>query len=346
MNSLKPVTIIGGGLAGLTLGIGLRQRGVPTTVWEAGRYPRHRVCGEFISGPGQATLARLGLLSGLPAAGVGVAKTIAIYGPQTIIPCRPLLQSALSISRYTLDHWLAQEFQRLGGQLRVGERWTGTYAPGIVRANGRRPEPTTQGWRWFGLKVHAQNIVMNADLELHLVPAGYVGLCRLANGDVNICGLFRTAEAVPNLAHRWEQWLSGPPDSQLQARLASAHWLPNSFCTVAGLGLQARRAVDLSELCIGDALTMTPPVTGNGMSMAFESAELALDPLTKYSRGEMTWVLAQLTLARACDRQFESRLRWAAWLQWALFQPTTRRVLLLLASRTDWLQRTLFSRTR
>ena len=29
MAALKPITIVGGGLAGLTLGIGLRQRGVP-----------------------------------------------------------------------------------------------------------------------------------------------------------------------------------------------------------------------------------------------------------------------------------------------------------------------------
>jgi len=52
MPSCKPITIVGGGLAGLTLGIGLRQRGVPVTIWEAGKYPRHRVCGEFISGNG------------------------------------------------------------------------------------------------------------------------------------------------------------------------------------------------------------------------------------------------------------------------------------------------------
>ena len=60
MPALKPITIVGGGLAGLTLGIGLRQQGIPVTVWEAGHYPRHRVCGEFISGRGQDVLARLG----------------------------------------------------------------------------------------------------------------------------------------------------------------------------------------------------------------------------------------------------------------------------------------------
>ena len=61
MASSLPITIVGGGLAGLTLGIGLRQRQIPVAVWEAGNYPRHRVCGEFISGRGQQTLERLRL---------------------------------------------------------------------------------------------------------------------------------------------------------------------------------------------------------------------------------------------------------------------------------------------
>src|SRR5580693_8216081 len=60
MSPRKPITIVGGGLAGLALGIGLRQRDVPATIWEAGHYPRHRVCGEFISGHGQAVLVPWG----------------------------------------------------------------------------------------------------------------------------------------------------------------------------------------------------------------------------------------------------------------------------------------------
>ena len=56
MAVMKSIAIVGGGLAGLTLGIGLRQRGVPAALWEAGRYPRHRVCGEFICGRGHGGL--------------------------------------------------------------------------------------------------------------------------------------------------------------------------------------------------------------------------------------------------------------------------------------------------
>src|SRR6185295_4061959 len=112
----KIVTIVGGGLAGLTLGIGLRQRGVPVTVWEAGRYPRHRVCGEFISGQGQETLARLGLRELLVQAGARPARTAAFSAPKVESPPRQLPQPALCLSRYTMDALLADEFQKLGGE--------------------------------------------------------------------------------------------------------------------------------------------------------------------------------------------------------------------------------------
>ena len=59
---VKPITIVGGGLAGLALGVALRRNDVPVSVIEAGHYPRHRVCGEFISGEGLRVLDGLAVL--------------------------------------------------------------------------------------------------------------------------------------------------------------------------------------------------------------------------------------------------------------------------------------------
>ena len=43
------VLISGGGIAGLVLANALQQEGLKVVVLEASEYPRHRVCGEFIS---------------------------------------------------------------------------------------------------------------------------------------------------------------------------------------------------------------------------------------------------------------------------------------------------------
>ena len=342
----KPIIIVGGGLSGLTLGIGLRQRGVPVIVYEAGHYPRHRVCGEFISGSGQRSLARLGLLDDLNKIGACSAVYAAFFNGKTKIAARQLPEPAVCLSRFVLDEWLAHKFQQLGGELHSGVRWNDTFLPGIVRASGRRMEPVTNGWRLFGLKVHARGVSMDADLEMHFVPAGYVGLCRLTGGDVNICGLFRSETTVPNLAQRWRDWLSGPVGSTLHSRLMTAQYEEASFSSVAGLCLRPQRAVERKECCVGDALTMIPPVTGNGMSMAFESGEHAIEPLAKYSQNHLSWDETQGLIAAACDQQFNARLRWASWLQQALFNPKTRASLLFFAAHSDWLWRGLFTRTR
>jgi len=343
---MKPVTIVGGGLAGLTLGIGLRQRDVPVTLWEAGAYPRHRVCGEFISGRGQQSLQRLGLLELLQSAPTTHAKDAAFYlGAAGSRPSR-LPEPALCISRFYLDELLAGEFQRLGGELRVHERSRETAGSGIVRATGRRPETAEGGWRWFGLKVHARDVELTADLEMHFVPNGYVGLCRLAGGEVNICGLFRSRKPMPDLAQTWRNRLCGPDGSVLQGRLANVEFDEASFCSVAGLGLHKRRASDREECAIGDSLTMIPPVTGNGMSMAFESAELAIEPLAEFSKNGISWEQAQKRIAAACDARFARRLSWAGMLQRALFIPWLRPVLFQAVSHADIAWRSLFERTR
>jgi len=158
---------------------------------------------------------------------------------------------------------------------------------------------------------------------MHILSDGYVGLCRLKDGEVNVCGLFGRICADLG-AGRWEERLRGPATSPLRARLAKADFDQNSFCSIAGLSLRPQRALELPECCIGDALTMTAPVTGNGMSMAFESAELAIEPLAAYSGGSLCWPGARAAIAQSCDHAFRRRLACARGLQWMMFSPLLR----------------------
>lgn len=341
-----PITIVGGGLAGLALGIGLRQRDVPVTIWEAGSYPRHKVCGEFISGAGLQSLERLALREPIMAAGGRWARDAAFF-VNGYSPIRQTLpQPALCVSRYMLDDLFAKEFRRIGGSLRERSRWSGELGdPGVVRATGRRAAAVVEGWRWFGLKAHARNVVLAADLELHLFADGYVGLCRLADS-VNVCGLFRTQEPQHDLRRRWKELLVGPVGSKLRDGLANAEWDEESFCAVAGLNVEPRRILPEGECAVGDALTMVPPATGNGMSIALESAELAAAPLCRYSRGDSEWSDTLREIAEVSHRHFESRLKFAARLHRWMFQPLTRRLLALSATWFPSSCRLMFAHTR
>ena len=344
--TVKPITIIGGGLAGLALGIELRQRSAPVTIIEAGRYPRHRVCGEFISGGGIAALRRLGLEEMLSGAGPYIARTAAFFGPRRVLGRYTLPSPAICMSRFALDAALARKFCDLGGELRIGERWReNQLMEGVVRASGRRLQPTENGSRWFGLKAHARNVVLEADLEMHISRNSYVGLCRLPAGVVNICGLFRRRvdEARPAATLQSIERLRGEHGSLLSRRLAHAELDESSFCGVAGLSFRMR-ATDRTDCRIGDALTMIPPITGNGMSMAFESALLAVEPLIHYSRGEEVWVETSNEVARLLSKAFKRRLFWAGLVHRLMFSPFEFAGRLVLGAEPFW--RSAFKATR
>ena len=186
---------------------------------------------------------------------------------------------------------------------------------------------------------------LEADLEMHISADGYVGVNRVNDGEVNVCGLFR---ARPD-KHRPEskmEWLLGPDDSTLRARFKKAQFEPQSFCSVAGIQLKPRRALTQDDCCIGDALTMTPPVTGNGMSMAFESAELAREPIVAFRRGEIDWTEARRQIAARCDTAFSRRLAWARVLQWMMMTRTVQNSVGKFLLQSTWLWRFMFDRTR
>jgi 2-polyprenyl-6-methoxyphenol hydroxylase-like FAD-dependent oxidoreductase len=347
MGRRKRITIVGGGLAGLTLGIGLRLRQVPVTIWEAGKYPRHRVCGEFVSGRGQDVLTRFGLNEAFFKAGAVLASTAAFFVGKGRSPVRSLMPPAWCLSRVAMDRILAERFDECGGELRDNSRWRGNQASeGLVFANGRRLHSQEDGWRWCGLKVHAMHAQLEADLEMHSVPDGYVGLCRLPGGEVNVCGLFRGRAPLPATHGHWDELLRGALGTVLRLRLDQALFKPESFCSIAGLGIRPHRAARQKELSIGDALTMIPPVTGNGMSMAFEAAGLATAPLAAYSAGSISWDEARQKVSRACDHAFARRLAWARLLQWFMFAPAFKSSLGTVALRSRVLWRLMFAMTR
>lgn len=315
MTAPRPIEIIGGGLAGLSLGLGLRRADVPVTLLEAGSYPRHRVCGEFITGLSAETRTRLGLDPFL-------ADAIPQHEVAWFIDAaRPRLhrlpQPALGLSRHALDARLAEAFRAAGGTLRTQTRCTETRpTAGRVFATGRR----LGGSAWLGLKFHVHGLTLARDLELHLGEDAYVGLSHVEGAVINVCGLFRRRPLARRGAALLIDYLRAAGLAALADRLAPAAIEASSFCAVAALEFD-RRVPAASRLALGDACAMIPPFTGNGMAMAFQSAEAALDPLLRYARGEGSWADTCHATHEALRRRFRVRLASAHALHPFLLRP-------------------------
>ena len=144
-------------------------------------------------------------------------------------------------------------------------------------------------------------------------PRIFIGLCRLAEGHVNVCGLFRREPG--DKPFRPLERLTRA-DSQLGTRLKHASWDHKSVCAVAGLPPYPGLG---DGCCVGDALAMPAPLTGNGMSMAFEAAELAVEPLMEFASGAIDWNSTILRIRAAQRERFEARLKWSFLLHKLLF---------------------------
>ena len=270
---------------------------------ESKEYPRHKVCGEFLSGRGSEVLAGVGL----EVAKLG-ASVQAISFHQNSKKSLPLAlpQPGIGISRYRFDFLLAETLKKLGGHVRSSCRFQSSrLEEGYVCATGRRRQ-TQSKWKWYGLKAHVSDVDLASDLELHFTDNGYVGLCRVEGGKINVCGLFRrparSAARSPNFVGHLTSATS------LRERLMRAKWDERSFAAVSGLPVGRGEPPPMDEFRLGDALSMIPPFTGNGMSLALESASLAVDPLVGYSRGELSWAEALALFQRVTRKYFRRRL--------------------------------------
>ncbi|MFN0129268.1 MAG: hypothetical protein ACKV19_21575, partial [Verrucomicrobiales bacterium] len=151
----------------------------------------------------------------------------------------------------------------------------------------------------------------------HVAKNAYVGICRVGDDVVNVCGLFRRRDAEASRGGPLN-WLRGTAGSPLFDRLLSAEFEKSSVCAVGGLSLRPP-PLAAGECRIGDAFTMIPPITGNGMSMALESADLAVEPLASYADGAWDWGSATQAIAHRLQENFARRLRWAGGFHHALF---------------------------
>jgi len=328
MNGPHTVEILGGGLAGLGLALGLRQADVPVVVHEAGSYPRHRVCGEFITSLDDETIHRLALAPHL--ADALPATSVSWFSNGISAHHHDLPEPARCLSRHALDERLADALVNAGGILHSNSRQRLEPAPGRIITAGRRPNSAAP---WLGLKVHLSNLELTSDLELHLGRRAYVGLTSIENQRVNLCGLFHRENVAKDQRDSHDILISHLHAAGLQPlaqRIAAATLHPDSRCAVAGLDYH-QPATTTASASLGDQSALIPPFTGHGMTIAFQSARLALDPLIAWSRHQQDWAETCQQIDHSLRQHLAPKIRRAAWLHGWLLEPRRQRLLLRLA---------------
>jgi flavin-dependent dehydrogenase len=348
--------IIGGGPAGTAAAITAARAGARVLLLERGRYPRHKVCGEFISAEGVSLLQSLGLddlLARVPRinrARIFAAKTVA---EALISP------AAAAISRHKLDDSLWQLAASSGTDCRLQTEAHGIHGAGpftvatsagsfithsVINASGRWSNlrrtnllaPPAR--KWVGWKAHFREADAPLSVDLYFFPEGYCGVQPIGAGRINACAMVR-ASAADSISEVL----------QLHPALAarSRAWQP-AFDPIATAPLVfgAPQPEEGGVLFAGDAAGFIDPFIGDGISLALRSGAMAATALRGFWKGKCSLAEAAACYRRTYDRELRPLFRNAGWLRRLTSMPRVLHRPVMAALRSPHVAQFLIRKTR
>jgi flavin-dependent dehydrogenase len=349
------VIIAGAGPAGSSAAIHLAGNGLRVLLAEQKKFPRAKLCGEFISPECQRHFENLGLTDAITTSRPAALTETVFYsarGHHVAIPSswfgKP---AALGLSRAVMDDVLLRRAQACG--VRVLENVSVTEpildgrdvrgvklkingdelehtAPVTIDATGRaciltrklNNSESRSKAKLIAFKVHLRNtrVTPNA-CEIYFYPDGYGGLSSIEDDTSNLCFII-SAELVKRHHSNPEVVMREVVMKNRRAAYTLDQAQPESEWLSASWERFGRRQPSPANglLAIGDSAAFIDPFTGSGMLMAFESGELAADVIVRHHNKLPTSAMCKEYEIEYL-RKFESRLRICGWLRRAAFNP-------------------------
>ncbi|MDX2152384.1 MAG: FAD-dependent monooxygenase [Bryobacteraceae bacterium] len=253
------VSVAGGGLAGSAAALAALAAGAGVRLFEKSAFPRHKVCGEFLSPEVVGLLEELGAAESLLAAHPAPMRR-AVLRVGRVEKSWTLEETAYGMSRYRLDQLLLELAVERGAQWERAK--VDSLPQPYVWAVGRT-DAAPRGERLFGFKAHFTGPANDA-VELYFFRGGYVGVNSVEGGYTNVCGLCRE-ELLP------VDGVLGRMDA-LRERLRP---LTQVFDWLHTGPLVFRQHFETERYAAGDALSFVDPFTGTGMLSALISGQSA-----------------------------------------------------------------------
>jgi flavin-dependent dehydrogenase len=334
-NDIYDIIIIGGGLAGLSLAILMGRLQYRVLVIEKEHYPRHKVCGEYISMESKPFLEMLGVPVG--SMDLPVINRLMLTDTKGNEIDSPLPQGGFGISRYKLDAALAALAEKEGVTLLTKTKvdnvvWTNDTFSVYAGTNeynarvacgtwGKRSNVDVKWQRPFikqkpnalnnyvAIKYHINCAWPTAYVGLHNFTDGYCGISQIEDGKCCMCYL-TTAAALRshgNDLKKLEQEVLMKNPS-LNKIFSEAEFLYESPVAISQISFDKKEQVLEHVLLLGDAAGMITPLCGNGMSMAFHSAKIAGGLINDFLQGRITRRAMEERYAGTWNKQFAGRL--------------------------------------
>jgi flavin-dependent dehydrogenase len=309
--------VVGGGPAGAAAALEARRQGLAVSIWERDRFPRHKVCGEFLSAESLSALEEEISLTAYKPAVIRRSEFISARGR---VHGFRLAHPARGLSRRVLDEALWRAAARRGAEVHEGEGvrrvelvpggdgsaclWEldsmggkRDRARALVISAGRwwslegiggpAKDQAERAGPWLGAKAHFSGLAARDAVEMYYFPGGYCGLAPIESGLYNACclvarSLAEDAPAVADFA-AWIRTISG--HHALAERLRPGAQVSKTVTTAPVK--PARRRSDIhGALLAGDAAGFLDPFTGDGISIALQSGRLAARVLAGHLKNQ------------------------------------------------------------